>query len=1068
MDEQQKTLQFWWMLELFSPQKIPKPTSRVLKTADRHVMEWRPSFSLPWETLDPPAKLGNTERVWQHTVYLGVYNVESIYASLHKVFGEDKDAYDERPDGRSACAGIVVDHEGKLVEGSAVLSSALWAARMIETHGMPNSSWAHKFHTAQKALLEEIDIFEGARVDEAGAHMPLAQDEQSVLHVLRIAQEIADVTGVSGHATNKIVIQSVAVAARRDQDAGDTDFLNSFFLDDLAEVQAYGLDGHEYGEALSSYLTSDQAIDHTSRLDVIQNDESVNDAVSLENLPKGRWPSNPEHALSLRQQFAVNYALNTLAPTRGLMGVNGPPGTGKTTMLRDIFAGNIVERARQLGKLAHPEDAFTSVTYRWKAGNGYGRSVKQLRPELTGYEMVVVSANNAAVENVTAEVPARSAIDKLWHNKADYFADIATEVLAAVDGQDNKKQKIDAWGLVAARLGNKRNRSAFHSAFWFDKKQDSHSNTNESIAVPRMQTLLTQWRDGTVAHKSWAEACNDFAEAEKQVDKLVMLRRNAQDRLEEFSLAREAVREWTEHGARLQSELNDIDQQRAAHQPLAEQARRDSTFAEDARERHLSVKPGIVETIFTCGRVIRDWRAELRPLQDRLRAAKTRQHLVDEEMRQLESQKVTLQQNRLTIKDKLTQAIDSLKFLQRQCTYDKEKIGCSYPDETWIGTARELRAPWLDAELDSARSELFLAALQLHQAFLANTAAEMSKGLRAALEVVSGNVPHNLEPEKRRAAWQLFFLVVPVVSTTFASFGRMFGNIGPESIGWVLIDEAGQASPQYAAGAIWRAQRVVAVGDPLQLQPVVTIPSKMQRDIASAYRVSDTWIPPQASVQTLADRVSLHGTTFQQGETRVWVSTPLTVHRRCSEPMFTLCNSVAYNGIMVNGLEGINNDADMFNNEVEGKRRAPIAVSHWVDEPALTSGSHLQENQIERFEKALRYLTQNGVAHHKVIAISPFRAVADRLSSLSQKYPGLTAGTIHTAQGREAEIVFLVLGGDPASPGAKAWAASTVNLVNVAVSRAKSRLYVIGDRDSWAKHNYFQQLSESLKSHLEQ
>ncbi|WP_346477293.1 AAA domain-containing protein [Actinomyces oris] len=135
-----------------------------------------------------------------------------------------------------------------------------------------------------------------------------------------------------------------------------------------------------------------------------------------------------------------------------------------------------------------------------------------------------------------------------------------------------------------------------------------------------------------------------------------------------------------------------------------------------------------------------------------------------------------------------------------------------------------------------------------------------------------------------------------------------------------------------------------------------------------------------------------------------------------------------------------------------------------MDVLARTPGTHLQDNQIEELRNQIEQLQDQGVAMSQIIAISPFRVVANALGCLRGRYPGLRGGTIHTAQGREADAVFLVLGGDPGAPGAKAWASSTVNLVNVAASRAKRRLYVIGDRAAWAQYPYFADLASVLAS----
>ena len=105
-----------------------------------------------------------------------------------------------------------------------------------------------------------------------------------------------------------------------------------------------------------------------------------------------------------------------------------------------------------------------------------------------------------------------------------------------------------------------------------------------------------------------------------------------------------------------------------------------------------------------------------------------------------------------------------------------------------------------------------------------------------------------------------------------------------------------------------------------------------------------------------------------------------------------------------------------------------------------------------------------GVRRDEIAMISPFRDCASRLIRIAKAFELDVGkvGTVHTAQGKEADIVVVVLGGNPKSSGAKAWAASKPNLLNVAVSRGKKRLYVIGDRKLWKKHSYFSVMAEQL------
>ncbi len=233
--EHLRILQFWWTIELFSPQPVPKQTRRSTRPVDRQTIEWPAGEPLPWEQLAPPPVQGRP-RQWRHTVYLGVYPLDATYEFLHRAFGEDTDAYDERPAGESACAGLLVGQDGRLVADSAVLSSALWAVSRIINPGPQNPGWMNGFDGALQAFVDAVDRFEGARRDRVGAEQPLPVDADALTGLLAVAQSSA---GVDGHPyldSSRIIIDSVAVSTRRDDGSPDIDFLNSLYLDDLRKV----------------------------------------------------------------------------------------------------------------------------------------------------------------------------------------------------------------------------------------------------------------------------------------------------------------------------------------------------------------------------------------------------------------------------------------------------------------------------------------------------------------------------------------------------------------------------------------------------------------------------------------------------------------------------------------------------------------------------------------------------------------------------------------------------------------------------------------------------------------
>ncbi|MFE6864502.1 AAA domain-containing protein [Nocardia sp. NPDC057668] len=935
-----------------------------------------------------------------------------------------------------------------------------------------------------------------------------------------------------------IRVKSRQVHRDHADDASGDEFLNSFYADDLSAI-ATAAEAGDIGSALAGYLKADAAIDVGDRVDVRAAPRAVLRALGPTAMPPGRWPADPGKPLTLSQQFAVNEIHRTLGDSgaRGLFAVNGPPGTGKTTLLRDLIAGIVVERATRLAELEHPRKAFEDKARTWRTGDtgGYSRTLTPLIADLCGFEMVVASSNNGAVENITLEVPSIDAIDAEAFPEAEYLSAQASLLTGA-----------PAWAGIAARLGRRSFRSDFVSRLWWgdtDSGEPSEDGLKDLLQGFAEYAAAGEQLEGLL---TWEEAVAEFDAARAEVGRLaqerqriadllarreqpdpdlVRLRRQISDRHElgqQMARHRASVLALAEAGAREHARtLRDLA---AAQDRLGEavthieRAGRWVTAAEHDLRVYDRTRPGFFKRLFSRGSDT-EWEAERSPLLAKRREADEAllaadrfwsgcraavhecQRAVDEAVQALRTAHAKLAAVDRDLREAtLALSRDDNAVRAREAVLRREDEELAAARERWTRmvpgpewdadpgerAAMELReksSPWMDEEFAAARSRLFLAALELHYAVLTSEPKLLRNSLFGVMDVVRGDAPSGLPAETVRAAWQLLFFVVPVISTTFASLARMFGNLGRESLGWLFIDEAGQAAPQEAVGALWRTQRAVVVGDPRQLEPVVALPWSGQQRLCRQFGVDPRWAPTGSSVQSIADRLNTFGTWLPdpQGLGQLWVGSPLRVHRRCDRLMFEVSNDIAYDGLMVYGVSPRHDFALLNTNtwldvpaQMSGEKWNPAEGQYVLATLNLVRGrireimdqeladSFSEEPDWAESDQSRAAELSRRVAE-AVFIVSPFRDVVYGLqSALGSRLPPKPkrVGTVHTTQGKEADIVILVLGTATAQGGSRDWAAQTPNLLNVAVTRAKQRLVVVGDYRNWSGRRHFRSLAQ--------
>ncbi len=1126
---------------------------------------------------------------------------------------------------RITLATIKFSKEGIYISNSLAISPLAWAMKKLsgDTSDASQKVSLIGYYSDIKTIEERVEILFKLNDDEN--REPQMEDSLKASKLVsyevlkNVENIITEELGIKASDIQSFLAVYLRLYASEndiEDDETEVGLHRDYYSEDLAFV-AEGLRNNEFTQekekilidyilGLNRYgIGSENA---PNRFDIIKprNEEELyhfmSDNLSVANAPIGKWPS--KFMPALMQQIAINIATSEDVHLP-VFSVNGPPGTGKTTLLKEIIVSNIVEKARLLAVWEDPDLAFDD--YSFKFGEGQGNSYNQYVPQyyrlkdckINACSVLVVSSNNTAVENITKELPieekiiedlrpskeaegpndtvlaeltelftvSKSAgrlpfIQKKWEEHVDengekkkrcieivedqpdiYFSRLATELLNA-EADNNIHQ---AFGLISAALGKKSNiekveTKVIKPLLDIMQKNDDIKQRKQNYLGARKRflsqlELVLQLRikldelhvkeKKVVESRKKVEEINRQIEAhrEKQLSQLpeidndlqrleeCMRRLNAEkDKIEKDITSTQAISKDLEARIKAQQSIIAFAQSEIETLPgsvsLLERLFKTAKYKEmlkrvDQAHKTIMLCQKEVETL---DKSLNEEKQKEEYEQNELNSICGKINNCDRKLNELcivRNKIVTEEKrlkNELTIAQKETDeqkkqfAADKERY-QNQDSYNRGFVLDHYfisdilsPDRD-ISTKAQITNPWISEHYNREREKLFLYALQMTKEFILGSR-KCRDNFKHLDCLWSGSYSSGEKikfigddlSECTEAAYETLFLLIPVISSTFASVQKLFKYIKKENVvGTLVVDEAGQASPHVAMGALCRARRAIIVGDPKQVEPVVTDEQDL---LKQTYK--DELYKPYAdktnSVQRFADIMNPYGTYLKNADgVEEWVGCPLLVHRRCISPMYEISNDISYSNIM----------KQQSTQPGAEKQKTFIAEkSQWFNVNGKEEGvkKHFVKEQGEKVIKMLEIAFSKNPTPD-VFIITPFTTVESGFKDYVKKYihdckrdnienalvkhesalpewMEKNVGTVHTFQGKEAAEVIFLLGCDTSDDAKSAIRWVNNNIVNVAATRAKYRFYVIGDIEAWKKSKCVSRAKKILDSYV--
>ena len=262
-----------------------------------------------------------------------------------------------------------------------------------------------------------------------------------------------------------------------------------------------------------------------------------------------------------------------------------------------------------------------------------------------------------------------------------------------------------------------------------------------------------------------------------------------------------------------------------------------------------------------------------------------------------------------------------------------------------------------------------------------------------------------------------------VLSTTYSAKSCISKDM---VFDYVIMDEASQVDIATGALALSCAENAVIVGDDKQLPNVIDGKTRLSlTDIEKAHGIDDKY------------KITTH--SFLQSCNEVFTDCPtklLREHYRCQPKIIEFCNKMFYDGELVTMTK-------------DDKRGDTLSVVRTV--PGNHARGHVNQREIDVIAKEVMPKTP---IDESVGIISPYR---DQSFAINEQLHRDIASTVHKYQGRECDtIIMSMVDNEPTS------FSDDANLLNVAISRAKSKLCIVATGNELPKGSILAQLIDYI------